>query len=58
MANCFLLFISSFVSNMLPRYLHFFQLSSPCLLILYSSVLVSLTFRFLFLSLVGISVLI
>ena len=54
MASPFLLVMSDCVSSRLPRYLHFFHSSLPFLVILYSSVLSLLKFRFLSLSLLGI----
>ena len=54
LASFILFFMSASVSNNEPRYLHFFQLSSSPLLILYTSVLLSLIIRFLSLSFAGI----
>ena len=47
MASPFLLVMSDCVSSRLPRHLHFFHSSLPFLVILYSSVLSLLTFKFL-----------
>ena len=58
LASCFLLFMSSSVSNKVPRYLHFFHSSPPFLLMWCSSVLFLFTCRFLDLSLSGIVLLI
>ena len=53
MARPFLLVISFLVSSILPKYLQDFHASSPFLLMVYSSVLVSFTLRFLSLSFCG-----
>src|SRR6266496_1589439 len=53
-ARHFLLFMSVSVSSIEPRYLHFFHSSSPCLLMLYCSVLLKLMSKFLFLRHSGI----
>ena len=52
-ANCFLLQMSSLFPNRLPKYLHFFHSGLEVLLMLYSSVLSSLTIRFLFVRIPG-----
>ena len=53
MARPFLLVISFLVSSILPKYLQDFHASSPFLLMVYSSVLVSFTLRSLSLSFCG-----